>query len=463
MELSPIPPCDKVFEVVKPTLEMIDPVMFECDPEAVTALQLEIAELSEQGIDISVGHTPDSAYEDPEKIREIYTYLHEMDIILADAHQTQQRALRMGSVATGPRDIVARLFSRRVRDHALRVHEEQIREELLFGSGEGKTDSMPWHRQRGRALALATIASAHELKAGDGENGRYSSMSGPVHERLLQYQFSGGWLDGYSLHDAVVATEMKFGKKSLGVASIRADRRIADVDEFVHGRTTPEFKKVVQYCVDSLGIRSRKEEVNQAVSQQVAQLVHEKGRDADSVLIMSFGCGTALPILEGMQALKQEYGSSPQIILIDQDPIALAAATCLAEDMGLSDSIELHCERLFSRIGSPMDFESVLRGRKVDIAEDSGLREYLPDPLYKKLTKVIWSKLAKGGLMSTGNMNIHRPQAEFLHGMMGWWPHVQMRSIEQSLSLHRRAGIPPSHTRARVTRDGVYTLFFSQK
>ena len=65
--------------------------------------------------------------------------------------------------------------------------------------------------------------------------------------------------------------------------------------------------------------------------------------------------------------------------------------------------------------------------------------------------------------MTTGNMNKNRPQAEFLHGLMGWPLKVRMRHIKDITRLHAQAGIPKDASRLRVTQDGVYTMCFSIK
>ena len=41
--------------------------------------------------------------------------------------------------------------------------------------------------------------------------------------------------------------------------------------------------------------------------------------------------------------------------------------------------------------------------------------------------------------MSTGNMNAARPQADFLHGMMGWQPNVNVR-VDPSWACSAREG-----------------------
>lgn len=131
----------------------------------------------------------------------------------------------------------------------------------------------------------------------------------------------------------------------------------------------------------------------------------------DHLLLLSIGCGTALPMLEVLQSLRRS-GKDGHLILIDQDPIALAAAQLLAKQLGLADAVEIHCERLIlgrGRSTRVLDLDHVLRGRLVDICEDSGLREYFPDFLYIELAAKAWAATKSGGLVVTGNMNNYRP------------------------------------------------------
>lgn len=438
----------------------LEPTLYDCDPAALYRLEQEIADLKEQGLDVSVGRTYDRAYKSPEEITRIYSYLHESDGILAN----YRRGLTRGSLAVRALYLVGAVLPgiRRKIDYEMDRRLEPVRTKRLFGASE--TDSQPWHQQRGRALALLTIASAHDLRVAGEDGGLYDTMSGPLDMSVIDYRFGdeNSNLGGKSLAEALIWSEQQFSGKSFEEARRRTERRLVQTREFLEARTTRKFKDVVQYCTDSLGIRSRKEEMNQEVHDYIKKRL-DNGEGVDGMTVMSFGCGTALPMLEVMQQIKEESNQCPKIILLDQDPLALASAAVLADKMGLSGNIQLECHRLFSRCGSPLDLKKVLGERKIDISEDSGLREYLPDTVYMNLTKETWKHLREGGLMVTGNMNKNRPQAEFLHGMMGWKPKVIMRSIADGFRLHGKAGVDSRNTRARVTRDGVYTLFFSTK
>lgn len=426
----------------------------ECDPLAFGKLEREIDGIMSEGYNIAVGYTPDAAYDNPKSISNMYSYLHDRDIVLGDA----RRRILAGGVGNLGINPLKRAYrkEKQVYDRL-----EPLRDELLFC--ESQSNSRAWHDQRGRAAALLTIATAHDLDSGDG--GRFTTMSGPLTDRVLDFTFpvTGGNFDGLTIREALLKAEIDYSGRSFERATAIAEKRMADMDAFVHAPVSPKFKEIVQYCSDSLGIRSRKIEVNQVIAAHVEQLAESGEREMRDVLMMSYGCGTALPMLEVLQKIRQDTGDAPRLVLIDQDPLALASAAVLAEDMGLADKIEIHCKQLFDAFGRPIEIDSILRGRELDVAEDSGLREYLPDMIYRRLTRMTWKHLRSGGKMTSGNMNINRPQAEFLHGMMGWQPKVQMRQIRDGFTLHEQAGVPKGATTARVTRDGVYTLFFSQK
>ena len=242
------------------------------------------------------------------------------------------------------------------------------------------------------------------------------------------------------------------------------NERLQSVQEFINAPVTPKFAEIIKYCADGIGIRERKDIVNRHMIEHLKKTTErDEDRLINDMLIMSFGCGTALPTLQMMKALKKETGQAPTVILLDQDPLSLAAAQNLARQMGLEENIEVHCQRLFSKLGRPLGLEKVLKGRLLDIAEDSGLREYLPDVVYRKLTKESWRFLRGGGRMVTGNMNENRPQKEFLHGLMGWLPRVTRRNIKRSFELLIESGVPREAISAEVVLSGVYTIFTAEK
>ncbi len=406
----------------------------------------------------------DLAYNDPSAIHQMYHQLDEAGRKYEDHHRSKlspSQLLAAKAVAKlhmTPLQPLAAPFKRaadKVRDA-----KELARQELLYSP-----DKMPWHKQAGQAVALLTIAFAHEL-ASEKTDGIYPTMSGMLGDEIFEVKFddrADEFLRGKTIEEANNDAIRLFNGKSSEQAERATARRIDSLHDFIKQPISEEFKQIVQFCTDSLGIRSRKDKVREIVSDYTDDRL-EKEPDLKEMTLMSVGCGTALPIFEVARALK-EKGVNVTIILLDQDPIALAAAQTLAEkpEFNLGDSIELHCQRLFSKTGQALDLSSVIKGRKIDIVEDTGLREYLPPTVYKSLTRALWGALASGGLMSTGNMNTNRLQPEFLHGLMGWSPTVRMREIAEGFALHEASGINKGLTDAYVTADGTYTLFISQK
>lgn len=432
------------------------------DVEANEKINREIADLRAQGYRVRVGENNDPAYDNPEKIEKVYSYLERGGRKL---REVRNRFIRnnMGRAAVakvmGKIPFISKLAGRWNKE--LDDFLETYRDELLYG--EEETNSQPWHKQRGSASTFLSIGPAFSLAVIEGGKlafpGRYPTMSGPIDESLFDEK-----IDGVPLRDMMIKAEVANHDKTQQEAVRAVDERINNVREFINAPVIPKFAEVIKYCMDSLGIRERGDLVKKITIDHIRGIdMRNENRSIDNMLVMSFGCGTGLPTLEMLKELKEETGQAPKAILIDQDPLALAAAQNLAKKMGLENNVEIHCHRLFSKFGRPLGLKKVLKGRQVDVMEDSGLREYLPDMVHKKLTEESWGFLRDGGLMITGNMNANRPQKDFLHGLMGWTPNVIMRPIARSLQLLQAAGVSKDNVTANVTASGVYSVFAVEK
>lgn len=432
------------------------------DLEASRKLNDEIAELTKEGYDIQVGERTDPAYKNPQGIKKVFSYLkdrcekfNEEHLKFLYTHESMAALAKCLGKIPLLGHWVADRWDKRV-DEILEPH----RGNLLYGADE--TNSGPWHKQRGSALTFLSIAEAYALAVIDDDKlvfpGKYPTMSGPIDESLFEEK-----VNDKPLREAMVEAQMNRGE-SRQQAEQSVNERLQSVQEFINAPVTPKFAEIIKYCADGIGIRERKDIVNRHMIEHLKKTAErDEDRSINDMLIMSFGCGTALPTLQMMKALKKETGQAPTVILLDQDPLSLAAAQNLARQMGLEENIEVHCQRLFSKLGRPLGLEKVLKGRLLDIAEDSGLREYLPDVVYRKLTKESWRFLRGGGRMVTGNMNENRPQKEFLHGLMGWLPRVTRRNIKRSFELLIESGVPREAISAEVAPSGVYTIFTAEK
>ena len=425
------------------------------DHEANEKLNKEIADLRSEGCKVKVGEKTDPAYNNPDKIRSVYNYLKRGD---AKLKEVRKYFIHKNPATAAIASVLEKIpFVRENKwSNIVDAYLEIFRDKFLYGKDQ--TDSQPWHNQRGSALTFLTISEAYKLRV-SGKNGKilskgeYSSMSGPLDESVFDEK-----INGLPLTEVMVREKINNGVDK-ATATEEVEKRISEVREFIQAPVTEKFSNVIRHCADSLGIRERVETVNSLSIDHLKKVAEKENRSIDDMLVMSFGCGTGLATLKMLKKLKDETGGAPTVILLDQDPLSLAAAQSLAKKWNLEDKIEAHCERLFSKLGKPLSLEGVLGNRKLDIAEDSGLREYLPDGVYKQLTRESLKFLRTGGLMITGNMNVNRPQKEFLHGLMGWVPKVRMRSIKEGFKLLQKSGIPKESIEATVTASGVYAVF----
>ena len=425
------------------------------DHEANEKLNKEIADLRSEGCRVKVGEKTDTAYNNPDNIKNTYDYLERGD---AKLKEVRKHFIHKNLATAAIANVLDKTPFMKTGKWGEKIdsHLEVFRDKLLYGKDQ--TDSQPWHNQRGSALTFLTISEAEDLSVFD-KNGeilsedKYPTMSGPLDESVFDEK-----INGLPLTEVMIQDKIDNGvDKATAIEEV--EKRISDVREFIQAPVTEKFSNVIRHCADSLGIRERVETVNGLSIDHLKKVAEKENRSIDDMLVMSFGCGTGLATLKMLKKLKDETGEAPTVILLDQDPLSLAAAQSLAKKWNLEDKIEVHCERLFSKLGKPLSLEGVLGNRKLDIAEDSGLREYLPDGVYKQLTRESLKFLRTGGLMITGNMNVNRPQKEFLHGLMGWVPKVRMRSIKEGFKLLQKSGIPKESIEATITASGVYTVF----
>ena len=425
------------------------------DHEANEKLNKEIADLRSEGCKVKVGEKTDPAYNKPDNIKNIYDYLERGD---AKLKEVRKHFIHKNLATAAIANVLDKTPFVKMGKWGEKIDSylEIFRDKLLYGKDQ--TDSQPWHNQRGSALTFLTISEAYRLRVSrkNGEilsEGKYPTMSGPLDESVFDEK-----INGLPLTEVMIQDKINNGvDKATAIEEV--EKRISEVREFIQAPVTEKFSDVIRHCADSLGIRERVETVNGLSIDHLKKVTEKENRSIDDMLVMSFGCGTGLATLKMLKKLKDETGEAPTVILLDQDPLSLAAAQSLAKKWNLEDKIEVHCERLFSKLGKPLSLEGVLGDRKLDIAEDSGLREYLPDGVYKQLTRESLKFLRTGGLMITGNMNVNRPQKEFLHGLMGWVPKVRMRSIKEGFKLLQKSGIPKESIEATVTASGVYTVF----
>lgn len=144
------------------------------------------------------------------------------------------------------------------------------------------------------------------------------------------------------------------------------------------------------------------------------------------VRILSLAAGTTQGVLEVIA----ETNIPAEILLIDQDPSALAHANELARAHGIGAS-------LVTRLGSVAFFDRLLGRFEPDIVEMMGLTDYLRDALAVALFKKIFRTLKSGGVFFTCHVHPNK-EAFFLSQVVNW--RMLYRSKKQLEDILMRGG-----------------------
>ena len=228
------------------------------DHEANEKLNKEIADLRSEDCRVKIGEKTDPAYNNPDKIQDIYNYLErggvELKEISKDIIHINLAAVALASVLEKIPFVRENKWGNVIDDYL-----EIFRDKLLYGKDQ--TDSQPWHNQRGSALTFLTISEAYRLRAPGkkGEilsEGEYPSMSGPLDESVFDEK-----INGLPLTEVMIQDKINNGMDK-ATAIEEVEKRISEVREFIQAPVTEKFSNVIRHCADSLGIRERVETVN---------------------------------------------------------------------------------------------------------------------------------------------------------------------------------------------------------
>ena len=301
------------------------------DHEANEKLNKEIADLRSEGCRVKIGEKTDPAYNNPDNIKNIYNYLKRGD---AKLKEVRKHFIHKNPATAALANVLEKIPFVKMGKWGEKIDSylEVFRDKLLYG--EYQTASQPWHKQRGSALTFLTISEAEDLSVFDenGEilsKGEYSSMGGPLGKSVFDEK-----INGLPLTEVMVQEKINNGvDKATAIEEVR--KRISEVREFIQAPVTEKFSNVIRHCADSLGIRERVETVNGLSIDHLKKAAEKENRSIDNMLVMSFGCGTGLATLKMLKKLKDETGEAPTVILLDQDPLSLAAAQSLAKKWNL--------------------------------------------------------------------------------------------------------------------------------
>ena len=127
------------------------------DHEANEKLNKEIADLRSEGCRVKIGEKTDPAYNNPDKIQDIYNYLERGGAELKDVRKD---IIHINLAAVALASVLEKIpFVRENKwGNIVDAYLEIFRDKFLYGKDQ--TDSQPWHKQRGSALTFLTISEA---------------------------------------------------------------------------------------------------------------------------------------------------------------------------------------------------------------------------------------------------------------------------------------------------------------
>ena len=125
------------------------------DCKANEELNGEIINLRHEGYNVRVGEKTDPAYNNPDKIQDIYNYLEQGEAELKDVRKD---IIHINLAAAALASVLEKIpFVRENKwGNVIDAYLEVFRDKLLYGKDQ--TDSQPWHNQRGSALTFLTIS-----------------------------------------------------------------------------------------------------------------------------------------------------------------------------------------------------------------------------------------------------------------------------------------------------------------
>ena len=175
------------------------------DHEANEKLNKEIEDLRSGECRVKVGEKIDPAYNNPDKIQDIYNYLERGD---AKLKEIRKNFIHKNLATAAIANVLDKTPFVKMGKWGKKVdlYLEFFRDKLLYG--ENQTASKPWHNQRGSALTFLTISEAYRLRVSrkNGEilsEGKYPTMSGPLDESVFDEKINGLPLTEVMIQDKI--------------------------------------------------------------------------------------------------------------------------------------------------------------------------------------------------------------------------------------------------------------------
>jgi SAM-dependent methyltransferase len=225
----------------------------------------------------------------------------------------------------------------------------------------------------------------------------------------------------------------------------------------------PSSRDFLTGVIDSQAVQTRVDTAIDMVETHIesnAERYKEKG-----IVCASLACGSAGPVYEMANRLIHNGVNIEKLILVDNDPLALASAFSLSKSYGISDRIQIIKSNIMSD-----DLIDVIGSEVVDVVDLLGIFEYIPRSLRlagvnyrvaELFLRNAMQVLRPGGIAVVGNMLADRPQQRFFKKV---WPRLYQRTVSEVIEIIEEAGIDPMSTEIKVpAREGVYAIYGFQK
>lgn len=232
------------------------------------------------------------------------------------------------------------------------------------------------------------------------------------------------------------------------VPSARALYAMQVIDDmervFPSGQVTERARDILTHSLDAVAIRARAAIMKSIVLKYAAQSTE------NDFNLVSLGAGAAVPAINAVVDIEQQFGKKTFMNLYDQDPDILGFAKESTARAGiLGYQVATHVGDYYDAFKLPPE--------SVNVLEALGLFEYLHDSRCQRLIKEAYQLLKPGGVLVFSNMLDSRPQRAF-HESGVAWPGVKMRSEEGLIQLVADAEIDTSLVTYTVSEDGVYAV-----
>lgn len=318
-----------------------------------------------------------------------------------------------------------------------------------------------WAVLRKRAVALHTLYNASEIKT-LGEGIDTGSFRRPLFE------------DGKSAFDLLVESK-KDPVEGLEKAELIERLYTEFIKSAVESDGDKESRNIFKGCLDGRAVNSR---AVTAFGMAIDHINENSTHPRNDIRVASLACGAAGRVYSDLvEGLNHSDHKVEKIELVDNDPMALAAAHALADGKpGIQDKLGIHRANLLEP-----DFLEAIKPESLDMVDMLGIFEYLPSnkaevaafmgvdsseledgPDYNYAARFLeraGTLVKPGGQMILGNMLNERPQQGFFSDVVQW-PQLYQRTMADVLNIINEAGYSMDGVEVKVpANDGVYAVY----